>query len=115
MSDDRLPTHLWIGAGLSHCSAAGIPAVVLHRGERMSGVVLVKIARVAEGARLLAQQRDLDGVLGWVPALASERVPEAEADAYIERARARDPDLWAIEVEDPSGRNPFDPEEAGDR
>lgn len=111
MSDDRLPTHLWVGAGIARCSAAGIPATVIHKGERMSGVVLVKIARVDEGARLMVQQRDLDGVLGWVPALKSERVPEAEADAYIERARARDPDLWAIEVEDTAGRNPFDPKE----
>lgn len=113
MTDDRLPTHLWVGAGLARCSAAGIPAAVLHRGERMSGVVLVKITRIEEGARLLVQQRDLDGVLGWVPALKTERVPEVDADAYIDRARSRDPDLWAVEIEDPSGTNPFDPAETG--
>ncbi|MEQ8602377.1 MAG: DUF1491 family protein [Marivibrio sp.] len=113
--DDRLPTHLWVGAALARCSAEGVPAMVLHKGERMSGVVLVKISRLAEGGdavRLLTQQRDLDGRLGWVPALKEDRPSEADADAYIARARARDPDLWAVEVEDPTGRNPFDPKEA---
>jgi hypothetical protein len=113
MADDRMPTHLLVGAGLARCSAEGVPAAVLRKGERMSGVVLVKISRLEEGARLMTQQRDIDGVLGWVPALAQERVPEDEADAYIERARSRDPDLWVVEIEDPSGRNPFDPREAG--
>jgi len=112
--DDRLPTHLWVGAGLARCSAEGVPAMVLHKGERMSGVVLVKISRPAaedDAVRLLTQQRDIEGRLGWGPALAQERPPEAEADAYIARARARDPDLWVVEIEDPSGRNPFDPDE----
>lgn len=113
--DDRIPTHLWVGAGLARCSAEGVPAMVLHKGERMSGVVLVKISQLADApgaVRLLTQQRDLDGRLGWVAALQEERPAEDEADAYIARARGRDPDLWVVEIEDPSGRNPFDPAEA---
>lgn len=114
MADDRMPTHLLVGAGLARCSAEGAPAAVLHKGERMSGVLLVKINRLADGVRLLIQQRDLDGMLGWVPALGEASVSEADADAYIARARARDPDLWVVEIEDRAGRNPFDPSEAGD-
>lgn len=107
--DDRVPTHLLVGAGIARCNAAGIPAVVVHRGERMSGVLLVKINRFSEGVHLLIQQRDIDGRLGWAAPLGEAPVAEAEADAYIARARGRDPDLWAVEVEDPAGRNPFDP------
>jgi hypothetical protein len=30
--------------------------------------------------------------------------PEAKVDAQLSRARARDPDLWVIELEDRQGR-----------
>jgi hypothetical protein len=57
---------------------------------------------------VLSQVRDIHGRLAWMPAFAGRAVAEDEADAYVARAVARDPDLWVVEVEDPAGRNPFD-------
>lgn len=109
MYDERLPTNLWVQAGLALCSGRGIPAMVLNKGDPHTGVVLVKIATLDGQARLLTQQRDLDGVLQWIDALPKQTAPaETDADDYIARARARDPDLWVIEIEDRAGRNPFD-------
>ncbi len=54
------------------------------------------------------QQRDLKGELGWMTLFKGATVPETEADAYIQRAIQRDPDLWVIEVEDREKRNPFE-------
>ena len=34
--------------------------------------------------------------------------PEPEVDALLKRQRARDPDLWIIEVEDRQGRTLLD-------
>jgi hypothetical protein len=108
MSDDRLPTSLWVQAGLAQCSGQGISAMVLHKGDPHTGVVLVKIATLDGTCRLLTQQRDMDGQLRWVDALPKETTPaEADADAYIARSKARDPDLWIIEIEDRAGKNPF--------
>ena len=107
MYDDRLPAHLWIQAHIRTCSTQGTPATVVHRGERMSGMLLLKINQLDLGCRLLSQMRDIDGVLGWMPALKGELVSEREADDYIERAVKRDPDLWVVEIEDRKGKNPF--------
>jgi hypothetical protein len=106
--DDRVPTHLWVMAQVRRCNDRGQAAYVLRKGERMGGLVLLKLNLLDGAARVLTQQRDLDGRLGWMGALGDQSVPEVEADAYIERATARDPDLWVIEVEDRSGANPFD-------
>lgn len=108
MFDDRLPTKMWVQAGLARCSGEGIPAVVERKGDPHTGVVLVKIDRLDGTVRLLTQQRNLDGDLGWVPALSEETVPIADADAYAGRTAGRDPDIWIVTIEDPRGRNPFD-------
>ena len=57
--------------------------------------------------QVLSQVRGQDAELGWLAAFDGALVPEAEADAYIARAVARDPDLWVVEVEDRQGRHPF--------
>jgi hypothetical protein len=110
--DGRLPTHLWIMGEVRRCNDTGRPAYVLRKGERMGGLVVLKLARLDGTAEVLVQQRDLDGRLGWMHAKGQGPVPEAEADAYIDRTIARDPDLWVIEVESPDGENPFGSPEA---
>ena len=108
MSDDRLPTDVWVMAHVRRCSAEGIPVTVVHRGDGDRGTVLLKLFLQGRGCRLLSQSRDLDGRLGWLPALDGAVVDEGEADAYIARAVARDPDLWVIEIEERDGRHPFE-------
>ncbi len=106
--DGRLPVELLIKAQIRRCSVEGIPAIVVHRGEKNSGMIVLKLNRYPNGCRVLSQMRDMDGALGWLPALKGEWVGEAEADAYIERAIQRDPDLWVIEIEHPEGWHPFE-------
>lgn len=111
MSQPRMPTDLWVKAHLRRCHAEGIPATVAHRGERMGGMVLLKLNRLEAGCRVLNQTRDLEGRTAWLPALDGRLVAEPEANAYIERALKRDPDLWVIEIEDRDGRHPFEGKE----
>jgi hypothetical protein len=108
MPDAQLPTDLWIRAHLRRCFAEGVAATVARRGEFFRGSVLLKLNRLEQGCAILTQARDSEGRLGWLPALAGRLVPESEADSYIARAIARDPDLWVIEIEDREGRHPFE-------
>lgn len=108
MSDDRLPTHIWVMAHIRRCMDANIPAIVVHKGEASSGTLLIKLNLLEGSCRVLSQARDIDGNLGWLRAFTTDLVAEAEADAYIARAISRDPDLWVVEIEDRQGVNPFD-------
>ena len=96
---ERLPTELWVKAHAARCSAEGMAFVVVRRGDRRRGVVIAKLHILGQGFRVVAQTRNLDGVLVWTPALEGSVVPEAEADSYIHRQVSYDPDLWVIEVE----------------
>ena len=52
----------------------------------------------------------MDGTLAWMRGTGETLVDEKDADAYIERQRGRDPDLWVLEIEDPHHRYDLDGE-----
>ncbi|MCB9984053.1 MAG: DUF1491 family protein [Rhodospirillales bacterium] len=109
MVDDRLPTGLWVDAVLTPLNGRGIFYYITQKGNHASGLILLKLNGLKGRARLLTQQRDfLDDKLVWAAALDEETVSETAADEYIARAIARDPDLWALEIEDEAMENPFE-------
>ena len=107
MSDDSLPTGLWIESHIAQCQSNCIPVYVMNKGAYAGGTVLIKINGLENGCQILTQIRDMDGKLGWMHALGKEDVAEADIDAYIRRSIDRDPDVWAIEIEDRELKNPF--------
>ena len=106
--EERIPTHVWVMAQVKTAFSEGRPTMILQKGEASSGVVLVKISKLDGTCRLLVQQRDIEGNLGWASVFEDSIIEESKADDYIGRASLRDPDLWIIESEDPAGRNPFE-------
>ena len=102
-----LPTDFLVTATLRRCQGENIPAFLVRRGDAERGTILLKLNRLESGIELWSQIRDLDGELSWLQALQSRAVDEAEANAYVEKALSRDPDLWVVEIEDRAGRNPF--------
>jgi len=108
MTDDRLPSELWLKAHMRRLSVEGIPVAVIHRGEAMGGTVIVKVNQLDLGCRVLTQARGLDGQLGWLAGFENRLMPEPEVDAYIDRAVKRDPDVWVLEIEDRAGRHLFE-------
>lgn len=103
-----MPTHLWVEAKIRELSMQAIGVYVTHHGEKMGGLVLLKLNDMAGQCKLLTQQRDLDGVLGWANVFQEEIIEEKRADEYILRAINRDPDQWVIEIENAEMTNPFE-------
>ncbi len=108
MTDNRLPTALWVDAVLANIRASGGFYYIPHTGDHSTGLIMLKLNGLSQGCKVLTQQRSLDGDLLWVNALEHEIVSEKDADAYIARSVNRDPDIWVIEIEDTNMCNPFD-------
>jgi len=108
VSDDRLPTALYIDAHLKRLTLEAVPYYIVNKGAHASGTVMLKLFAPGQGAKILQQQRDLDGNLGWLGLFQGQIVEEAKADDYIRRAVDRDPDVWVIEIEDKNFTNPFE-------
>lgn len=106
--DDRLPTALWVDAHLRQLALDAVPYYVVNKGAFASGTVLLKLNGLENGCLLLQQQRDLDGIMGWMALYDGKKLAEEKADEYISRAVDRDPDLWVIEIEDRGLKNPFE-------
>jgi hypothetical protein len=102
----RLTADLWISAYLARLGQANIPAYVTARGDATAGAVLVKLALLDGTARAFERMMDLTtGGRRW---MVLAEGAEAEIDAMLARQRARDPDLWVVEIEDRQGRTLLD-------
>jgi hypothetical protein len=101
----RLKAEIWVKALIRRAEVAGAAAMVVRRGDATSGVVLVKVNRLDRTATVYTPARAGDGSLIWLAATGTAAAAEPDADAYIERQRKFDPDLWVVEIEDREGRH----------
>ena len=83
----------------------GAAAFVARKGEPDAGAVLVKVSLLDGRARVWSSTYGNDGHRRWMKATGAEPVADADAEAYVARARSRDSDLWVIEIEDRQGRD----------
>jgi len=104
MSAPRLKTDIWAAALLrrwNHHTA--VVATLVRRGDNDAGSVLLKINRLNGTATVLSQTVDAQGNRAWLRGTGAAPIADVEAEAYIQRQRKRDPDLWVIEIEDRGG------------
>jgi hypothetical protein len=102
----RLASGVWVSAYLARLRLADIPAYVTARGDADAGAVAVKVALLDGTARAWERRSDLmTGARAWILLAEGD---EAGVDALLARTRARDPDLWVIELEDRQGRTLLD-------
>ena len=106
MADPRLTTGFWVAAYLTRLRLAEIPAYVTAKGDATAGAVIVKVASLDGQAQAFQRSFDLTAdARVWVTLAEG---PEPEVDALLARQKARDRDLWVIELEDKAGRTLLD-------
>ncbi len=108
MSEPRLKTEIWFQAQLRVCDLNGVSMMVLRRGDRDAGAVILKRLGRDGALALYAQTRRVDGARAWRRIALPDPGGEAEAEAYLAREVKRDPDFWIIEIEDRDGAYEFD-------
>lgn len=102
----RLSASLWAAALVRRANVGGAAAFVVQKGDAERGDVLVKLATLDGMARLFSPSMDLDGTRVFLDLIVQGVGPqEADIDAYVQRAKARDRDLWVVEIEDRDGRH----------
>ena len=106
MFEERLPTKTWVDALVRRAQIEGASAFILQRGDASRGDVLLKVADLQGGAQAYVPRTSMEGARIFV-SLESQSVgpDEASVDAYVQRARARDRDLWIVEIEDRDARH----------
>lgn len=105
MTEPRLTAEFWVSAYLARLRLADIPVFVTAKGDPSAGAVIVKLNTLDGRAQAFQRSWTLEGARVWATLAQG---PEAEVDAALSRQRARDPDLWVIEVEDRAGRTLLD-------
>ncbi len=95
----RLPTHILVGGLIRRVQEAGGFAAVLARGDRESGAVLLVCVERGGAPKLLERALGPDGKPALIPAGPKDSPAPAELDDYWQRRRARDPDLWVVELD----------------
>ena len=102
----RLTADFWVRAYLARLRLSDIPAYVTQRGDATAGAVVVKLATLDGRARAFQRAFDMaTDARVWV--VLAEGAEDA-VDAVLTRERARDRDLWVIEIEDRAGRSLLD-------
>lgn len=95
----RLSSRMTIDALCRRVAAEGGFATVLARGDDQAGAILIACAERGVVRQLLERALDPAGRYRWSPC-GPQDMASAEALAdYMARRRARDPDLWLIELD----------------
>jgi hypothetical protein len=105
----RLKSELWVKAYIRRCQIAGADALLVRRGDADAGAIYIKVSRL-DGTALLfgpapAGLDEAREERRWQPCLRQQPAAEGEADAYLERQKGFDSDIWIVAVEDRAGRH----------
>ena len=97
--DARLPAHLEVAGLLRAVQTAGGFAMVLEKGEREGGTILVVLLENGANLRVYERMPSFDGPRKWSVAKVESIDNKQEFAEYLARRKRQDPDLWVIELD----------------
>jgi hypothetical protein len=92
----RAAAGLLVSALVRRTEAAGGHAMVLAKGDAVSGAMLLVIAERGQTQGLVERTLDMDGRYRLTPTGPKDA---ADLTDYIARRRRNDPDLWVVELD----------------
>lgn len=95
----RLGTALIVGALIRRVSAEGGNAVVLARGDADAGGILILATERGGNPAFFERGLGPSGASMLVASGPAQLDTPADAADYWQRRRARDPDLWVVELD----------------
>lgn len=105
----RLRSDFWVSAYLRRCNGVNTPAVLRRRGSVEAGAILIKVDRrdgtaVLFGPAPQSEVEDRDAPRSFVQLHAADHITGEEAERRLARQVSFDPDVWIVEVENPTGQ-----------
>lgn len=95
----RLSSQVTVSALIRRVEGAGGHAMVLARGDNGGGAILIACAERGRVHTLLERTLTLDGAYAWTRCGPENAENPADFKDYLDRRRARDPDLWIVELD----------------
>ena len=97
--DDRLATHMLVGALIRRAEQAGGSVMVLRKGDPTSGTILLQCVEKGQDTGLFERVPDYAGGYRMVACGPASGSGSEEMAQYLERRRRSDPDLWLVELD----------------
>ena len=95
----RLPAHLEVSSLIRLVESHGGTAMVLAKGERDAGTILIVTMCRGEDVRLFERMPQMDGTRPFLATKKQDPEKPEEFPAYLDRRRRQDPDIWIIEAD----------------
>lgn len=96
---DRLTSQLLVSALIRRAQAAGGFGTVLHKGEAMSGAIVVQLLERGENIGFFERLTDLDGHAQLIPTGPAKSADSSVLTQYLGRRTGSDPDIWFVELD----------------
>lgn len=96
---ERLPAHLEIASLIRLVESKGGSAMVLAKGEKDAGTILIVTMFRGNNAQLFERMPQLDGTRPFVQTKVQDTENPIEFSEYLDRRRKQDPDIWIVELD----------------